>query len=558
MKKIHIFLASSNDMMKFRTCTEKVIDELNQSLAQHFNVQLEVFRWEKNTIPQMGRPQQIIFEQSNFEKIDIFVGILGERFGTPTGAVDENEIEYESGTQEEYDAAYQLYKRYGRPSIMIFKSNAPLKQGNFDVEQYAKVQQFIKEFDTGKKHPGIYSQFKTLNEFQSKLRIALIKKILNLIDEQKKESYVMESHLSHAYQKLGYLQMFVSETNNLRGASKNSAIIKSKHIELMAKTGNSFLGSIGNRYLDILIQNIQENNSKIRIMLLNPWSVSAIHTAFCESASEQEYLDCLLHKKPAQDILSSYMQSSWYQMKLRDVLTNYGDICKQYPNIELRFVDVEFPASVLLTDEYCYYEPYANYCKVERLRKKTSTFEVKMSSETSLYQASKQYFDILWPEAISYDTFIKNEQIYKMALTNKLDAEYKKHIEYYIGVHAWIRKDNKILLLHRSDLKAYMPGKWDIPGGTLETGETPIDTVIREVKEETGIDIQINNIRYIYTNKVELPFRQTIQLIYDAEYIYGDIVINPLEHQNYKWVSIEEIEKHELINFLVEMLESEY
>jgi len=557
MKNIHIFLASSNDMIKFRNCTEQVIDELNQSLAPHFDVRLQLFRWEKSVTPQLGRPQQIIFEQSNFGQIDIFIGILGNRFGTPTGACNAEMIEYESGTQEEYDMACRLFQQFGRPNILIFKNSAPLKPGTFDIEQYAKVQKFIQDFEASGSHPGVYSQFKTANDFQSQLRIALTKNILNLVAKPDSQTQESVSHFSESYQNSGYLQMFVSETNNLRSLSKNAAISGSKSIELMAKTGNSFLGSIGNRYMDLLIQNIQKNDTHIRIMLMNPWSESALLSAFGESASEEEYLACLLHTKPSQDILTAYMQTSWYQMKLQDVLSSYRQICTQYPNIELRFVDVEIPASVLLTDKYCYFEPYANYCKTDRLRKKVSTFEVELSCESELYQASKQYFDLLWSTAIPYSRFIQEEPIYKTLLANRLDAMYGRGTTYFIGVHALVRRGDSVLLLHRSDKKAYMPGKWDIPGGSLESGESTVETILREVREETGLQIKVNKIRYAYSNKVELPARQTIQIVYEAEYVSGDVRLNPAEHQEYRWVDIRQMKDYDLINFVRDMLENE-
>ena len=557
MRVIHIFLASANDMLKYRNCTEQVIDELNQSLAPHFNVRLELFRWEKNVTPQLGRPQQIIFEQADFEKIDIFIGILGNRFGTPTGAYGLDQQEYESGTQEEYDRACQSYHCCGRPDILIFKDNSPLKPGFFDIDQYSKVQDFLQEFEAGKSHPGLYSRFKSVNDFQSQLRIALTKNLLRLIDKEKNAGKTSETQLSPLYQEAGYLQLFTSKTNNLRGLSKNAAIARSQNIELLAKTGNSFLGSVGNRYLDLLIQNIDERNAQIRIILMNPWSMNAVLSAFAESASEQDYLDCLLCKKPAQDILTTYIQSSWYQMKLRDVLTNYGQLCKQYPNIQLRFVDVEIPASVLMTDQRCYFEPYANYCNTDRLQKKVSTFEVEMSNKSVLYQASKAYFNMLWENAISYETFISAEEQYKTALSNRLDSSYGKHIAYYIGAHALVRKDERLLLLQRSGTKAYMPGKWDIPGGSLEAGESPVATILREVKEETGITIRVKRIRYAYSNLAEMPLRQTIQVVYDAEYISGDITLNPQEHQDFKWVSMEELQQYDLINFVDEMIKSE-
>ncbi len=49
-------------------------------------------------------------------------------------------------------------------------------------------------------------------------------------------------------------------------------------------------------------------------------------------------------------------------------------------------------------------------------------------------------------------------------------------------------KDNRILLLHRNTDKHQ---QWEVPGGKVEDGEEPQATAMREVKEETGVDVQI-------------------------------------------------------------------
>jgi len=45
-----------------------------------------------------------------------------------------------------------------------------------------------------------------------------------------------------------------------------------------------------------------------------------------------------------------------------------------------------------------------------------------------------------------------------------------------------------ILLLHRNTLKRT---QWEIPGGKIEAGESEIDTVVREIKEELVVDVEI-------------------------------------------------------------------
>lgn len=59
-----------------------------------------------------------------------------------------------------------------------------------------------------------------------------------------------------------------------------------------------------------------------------------------------------------------------------------------------------------------------------------------------------------------------------------------------IGVGAVVfNADNEILLIKRG--KAPNLGRWMVPGGTLEWGETLEEAAVREVREETGIDIEI-------------------------------------------------------------------
>jgi 8-oxo-dGTP diphosphatase len=62
--------------------------------------------------------------------------------------------------------------------------------------------------------------------------------------------------------------------------------------------------------------------------------------------------------------------------------------------------------------------------------------------------------------------------------------------EFEVGVHAVIfDQENRILLVHRRDMDL-----WDLPGGGMDAGELPTEAVLRETKEETGLDVEIERL----------------------------------------------------------------
>lgn len=58
-----------------------------------------------------------------------------------------------------------------------------------------------------------------------------------------------------------------------------------------------------------------------------------------------------------------------------------------------------------------------------------------------------------------------------------------------------LEKDNKFLLFYRTD-KYFKDGWWVLPAGHIEEGETATQTVIREAKEELGIDIDAKDVSF--------------------------------------------------------------
>lgn len=79
------------------------------------------------------------------------------------------------------------------------------------------------------------------------------------------------------------------------------------------------------------------------------------------------------------------------------------------------------------------------------------------------------------------------------------------------SVHVWIINDNnEILLQYRCKDKKLYPDTWDCSfAGHIGTGETSVEAVLREGKEEIGIDVNIDKLEYIFTNKEILKYENT-------------------------------------------------
>lgn len=107
-----------------------------------------------------------------------------------------------------------------------------------------------------------------------------------------------------------------------------------------------------------------------------------------------------------------------------------------------------------------------------------------------------------------------------------------------INVSCAIIIDNagRILAAQRSAVMP-LPHKWEFPGGKVEPAETPEQSVVREIKEELDINIEIISglSPSIYVNG-----ERTICLIpFICRIIEGEITLK--EHQAYRWLSADEL-----------------
>lgn len=103
-------------------------------------------------------------------------------------------------------------------------------------------------------------------------------------------------------------------------------------------------------------------------------------------------------------------------------------------------------------------------------------------------------------------------------------------------VGAAIIKEDKVLAMQRSE-QMTLPGMWEFPGGKVEADETEQEALIREIKEE--LNVTINILDYINEASYDYEFG-TVQLkVYTAEIISGQITLE--EHSDGKWVTADEL-----------------
>lgn len=114
-----------------------------------------------------------------------------------------------------------------------------------------------------------------------------------------------------------------------------------------------------------------------------------------------------------------------------------------------------------------------------------------------------------------------------------------------IGVGVVIFKDNKILLGHRSNERKDTGGiigngTWTLPGGKQEYNETLIECAIREVKEETNLNII--NPEVFSVNDDIAPDRHYVTISLMATEFDGDLTImEPTKEDEWKWFDINEL-----------------
>jgi 8-oxo-dGTP diphosphatase len=106
-------------------------------------------------------------------------------------------------------------------------------------------------------------------------------------------------------------------------------------------------------------------------------------------------------------------------------------------------------------------------------------------------------------------------------------------------VKAAIFQDGKLLIVQRAKNEKVAGGTWECPGGKVEFGEDLETALIREVKEETGLNIDVIRILYASVYNSD-PKKQFIILTYLSSCDDHTVTLSN-EHMNFQWVGKDQV-----------------
>lgn len=122
------------------------------------------------------------------------------------------------------------------------------------------------------------------------------------------------------------------------------------------------------------------------------------------------------------------------------------------------------------------------------------------------------------------------------------DPKAPKANSIVVAVTAFVQDEaGRLLMIRRTD-----SGKYSIPGGGQEFGETISQTVVREVKEETGIDVEVTDLIGVYTDPEHViaytdgEVRQEFSICFRARPVGGELRTSN-ESSEVEWVAGEDL-----------------
>ena len=112
-----------------------------------------------------------------------------------------------------------------------------------------------------------------------------------------------------------------------------------------------------------------------------------------------------------------------------------------------------------------------------------------------------------------------------------------------VGCGAFILNDkNEFLMLKRTDKCRNEAGKWNIPGGKVDFNEKVEEAILREIKEELGADLQIDDFMFFINHIIPDDGQHWVSFIFKSKIVAGELQnLEPHKHSEMKWFSLDSL-----------------
>jgi small GTP-binding protein len=171
MRILRVVAASPLDVQPERDVLPSVIEEVNRYISD-LGLRLELSRWETDTHPGFHTegPQGLIDPILKITDCDLLIGIFWKRFGTQAA-------DGKTGTEHEFNTAYDAWKEKGSPQIFVYFNQKPYTpQLPAEAEQHKKVLEFREKFPK----QGLWWPYKGKVQFEKLVRTHLMNYIRSL------------------------------------------------------------------------------------------------------------------------------------------------------------------------------------------------------------------------------------------------------------------------------------------------------------------------------------------------------------------------------------------
>ena len=124
-------------------------------------------------------------------------------------------------------------------------------------------------------------------------------------------------------------------------------------------------------------------------------------------------------------------------------------------------------------------------------------------------------------------------------------GDYLNDNEYHLVINAWIKnKNNEFLITQRSRNKSH-PLMWECTGGSALMGETSLEAAIREVNEETGIDVSNSKSKFLgSTLRYYKGCPDILDVwLFENDTNIEDVKIQEEEVEDVMWASVSKIQE---------------